>query len=94
MNGTLPFEQGDRVVAVENWDTRRNQPESHALHDLDIWRAQLTSIQDIGAYRTVARNLTVAGRPAEPVLITEISASAFRIGASAAAARPSSRGRG
>jgi putative ABC transport system permease protein len=79
VNGTLPFEQGDRVVAIENWDTRRNQPESRALHDLDTWRTQLTSIQDIGAYRFVTRNLTVAGRPAEPVLIAEISASAFRI---------------
>jgi predicted permease len=79
VHSTLPFEDGDRVVAIENWDTRWNNQEHRAVRDFVSWRDGLRSVVDVGAYRLVGRNLTVAGQPAEPVRVAEISAAAFRV---------------
>ena len=35
---TLPVEEGDRVVALENQDTKINHPERRSLHDFLLWR--------------------------------------------------------
>jgi hypothetical protein len=78
VNGSLPFEDGDRIVAIENWDASANEPQSRALHDLDSWR-QLKTVADVGAYRIVTRNLIAPGRTVEPVRVAEISAAAFQI---------------
>ncbi|MGH9159081.1 MAG: ABC transporter permease [Vicinamibacteraceae bacterium] len=74
VNGSLPFEDGDRIVAIENWDTRTNEPRPRALHDLTAWRG-LETVEEVGAYQLLKRNLAAA----EPVRIAQISASAFRI---------------
>jgi putative ABC transport system permease protein len=79
INGSLPFEDGDRIVAIENWDTKANEAQSRALHDFDAWRRGLKGVEEIGAYRLLTRNLAAADLAAEPVRIAEISASAFRI---------------
>jgi putative ABC transport system permease protein len=85
INGTLPFEQGDRIVAIENWDASQNTP---APHDLETWRRELKTVQGVGGYRLVSRNVASAASSfgaaaAEggslPVRIAEISASAFTI---------------
>ena len=76
---TLPIDRGERVVALENWNVTRNNEDRRSLHDFDHWRRDLKSIEDLSAYRTVARNLIVPGGTAEPVRIAEITASAFRI---------------
>jgi len=79
VNGMLPFEDGDRIVAIENWDTSGNEPAVISSHDFDTWRIELKTIRDVGAYRLVRRNVAAAGVPAEPVRIAEISAAAFRV---------------
>ncbi|HJU65396.1 MAG TPA: permease prefix domain 1-containing protein, partial [Gemmatimonadaceae bacterium] len=56
---SLPLPDGDRIVAIRNWDVATNRPELRALHDLAVWREELRTVQDIGAYRTLARNLFV-----------------------------------
>jgi len=83
INATLPFEEGDRVVAIENWDASQNRP---ARHDFFTWRDELRMVTDIGAYRLVSRNIggatAAAGQSTqapEPARIAEISASAFTI---------------
>ena len=77
---SLPLEDGDRIVAIQNTDTRRSGEgrETH-LHDMDTWRDELGTVELIGAYRTVDRNLiTPQGRP-EPVRVAEMGATGFRI---------------
>jgi hypothetical protein len=76
---TLPIEEGERVVALENWDVKRNNEDRRSLHDFAAWRREMTSIKDLSAYRTIGRNLIVPGGAAEPVRIAEITASAFRL---------------
>jgi putative ABC transport system permease protein len=38
VNGGLPFPDGDRIVALENWDTSASEPQPRALHDFEAWR--------------------------------------------------------
>src|SRR5688572_2158652 len=75
----LPVEEGDRVITIQNMDAARNAPERRILHDLADWREGLASVEDVGAFRQVSRNLLVPGSQAEPVTVAEISASAFRV---------------
>ncbi len=74
---TLPLPEGDRLVSFVNWDASTNTRELRLLHDLEAWRGA-RSIEDFSVSRDVQRNLIVAGRPPEVVMVAEISASAFR----------------
>ena len=75
----LPLPGGDRIVEIEMRNAAVNQDERRLLHDFLGWRRDVTSIEAIGAYRTLERNLTLGDARSEPVTIAEISASAFRL---------------
>lgn len=76
---SLPLDEGDRVVAIEYWDRVVNTQERQILHDFVTWRDQLTSVQDLGAFRDFERNLIVEGHRGEPVQVAEMTASGFRL---------------
>ena len=75
----LPLDEGERIVALENWDVEANNEQRQALHDYVQWRAGMSSMEEVGAFRNVGRNLIVPGGTTEPVRLAEITASAFRI---------------
>lgn len=75
----LPLDEGERIVAIETWDAAAKNPERRILHDFLTWRDELQSIQDVGAYRQVSRNLIAPGGQPEAVRVAEISAHAFRV---------------
>ena len=75
----LPLPQGDRIVALQNWDSAKNQLEPLAPEDVVTWRQQLSNLRDIGAFRTVTKNLIVPPATPEPVEIAEISAAGFTV---------------
>lgn len=75
----LPLDGGERVVGIESWDTEANRPELRTLHDFAAWREELRSVEDLGAFATVERNLIAAGGPAGPVKIAEMTASGFKV---------------
>ena len=76
---TLPLPGGDRIVQIHSWDMAASEEESRTLHDFVVWRDDLKSVTDLGAYRNVTRNLFAAPEDARPVAVAEITASAFRI---------------
>lgn len=76
---TLPVEDGDRIVALENWDIDANTEMRRSMHDLVTWRREMKTVGEIGAFRTIARNLTVAGGPDEAVEVAQITADGFNI---------------
>ena len=76
---TLPVEDGDRIVALENWDIEANSEVRRSMHDLVTWRRDMTTVGEIGAFRTVARTMTVAGGPVEAVEVAQITADGFNI---------------
>jgi len=48
----LPLDEGDRIVALENWDVAGNNENRHSLHDFVTWRDQMTSVVEISAFRS------------------------------------------
>src|SRR5204863_59441 len=68
-----------RLVEVEMRDSLANHEERRILHDFLAWRRDVRSIEELGAYRTVERNLILGDARPEPTTVAEISASAFRL---------------
>jgi putative ABC transport system permease protein len=76
---TLPLSEGERIVEIRMHDARANERERRVLHDLVNWRRDVRSIEDLGAYRTLDRNLIIDKAPPEPVSVAEMTASGFRL---------------
>ncbi|HSL71254.1 MAG TPA: ABC transporter permease, partial [Longimicrobiales bacterium] len=76
---SIPLPDGDRMVALRLWDRAENQQEARALHDFMIWRSELKSIDHIGAYRDLERNLIGPDGIGMPVKTAEITASGFQL---------------
>ena len=66
-------------MALENWDIDANNEMRRSMHDLVMWRREMKTVGEIGAFRTIARNVTVAGGPAEAVEVAQITADGFNI---------------
>ena len=78
MNPVVTLDEGDRVVSIVNWDAATSNREQRSLHDFANWRG-LKSVQQIGAVRTVGRNLIAPGAQPEMVNVAEMSASGFEV---------------
>jgi predicted permease len=76
---TLPLPAGDRIVQIRNWDVATNRAEDRVLHDFNVWRGALRSVTQLGAWRDVTRNLTIAGGDTRSIAGAEITASAFQV---------------
>jgi putative ABC transport system permease protein len=76
---TLPVERGERIVALENWDVDANNEMLRSMHDLLVWQREMKTVEEIGAFRTIARNLIVPGGSAEPVQVAQMTAAGFNI---------------
>ena len=75
----LPFQAGDRIVGIRTWDAAANRPENRVAQDFLTWRREVKTVEQLGAFRSIKRNLITADGRGEPVDIAEISASAFRV---------------
>src|SRR5687768_3285888 len=75
----LALHEGERVVSIINWDTRRRIDDQRVLHDFVTWRAEAKSLVDVGAFRTSRRNLIDNAGEGSPVSVAEMSAAGFRV---------------
>src|SRR5215216_706465 len=50
-NPKLPLPDGDRIVQLFNWDTKANVAEKRMVHEFLVWRGELRSVKDLGAFR-------------------------------------------
>ena len=76
---TLPVEGGERIVALVNWDIDASAEMRRSSHDLVTWRREMKTVEEIGAFRTIARNASAAGSPVEAVEVAQITADGFNI---------------
>jgi putative ABC transport system permease protein len=76
---SLPLEEGDRMVSIEIWDAAASKPERRIVYDYDVWRDELKSIQELGAFRTVTPNLIAPGARPQSVRVASMSASGFSV---------------
>lgn len=80
MDPSLPLDEGDRIVSVQNTDlARAGDADLQAAHDFVAWRSELTSIRDLAAFRNETRSLIVEGVGAEQVYVAQMTAAGFRI---------------
>ncbi len=75
---TLPLDDGDRIVGIRLWHSASGGVEEQALYDFVGWREAVKSVVDLGAFRTLRRNVIVNGSGTEET-VAAISASAFRV---------------
>lgn len=74
-----PFDEGERVVALQSWDAAAHLRRAISRRDFERWNETLESVEDFGGFQTVERRLVGGIGPAEYVRVAEISASGFRI---------------
>jgi predicted permease len=79
LGGRLPLDDGDRVVALMNWNAGTNRRQSPSLRDFDRWRDELRSVEHVGAFRTVERSLVAGNGQAELVALAEMTATGFEM---------------
>jgi len=80
LDPSLPLDEGDRVVSLHNADLRNpGNPDRQSLHDFVMWRDELTSITNLGAFTSDRRNLVIPGRDVALVGIAQITASGFEV---------------
>lgn len=75
----LPLDEGDRIVGVQNVDVEAGRAAAPSLEDFTTWRDELLTIEELGAFRTLSRNLVVDGSTAEPIAVAEMSATGFAV---------------
>jgi len=76
---SLPLEEGDRIVSMQIWDSAASKAERRILRDYQVWREELKSVQEIGAFRTMTANLIAPGAPPESVAVASMSVSGFGV---------------
>ena len=74
-----PFDDGERIVGLQNWDIAASNDDRPSVHDFELWRSELRSFEQIAAFRPVLKNLAGQEGGVEPVRGSEITASAFSI---------------
>ena len=70
---TIPLPDGDRVVLIETQNALTSQPEPRVARDFLEWRREVRTIEDLGAYRTDTRTLTVSGAAPRLIQIAELT---------------------
>lgn len=75
----LPFDEGERIVEVRNHSLRNGNVDPRALHDFEIWKEELRTVEELGAFRHFRRNILTDRAGARPVLGAEITAAAFSL---------------
>ncbi|MBR9990407.1 MAG: ABC transporter permease [Gemmatimonadetes bacterium] len=75
----MPFAGGDRLVALELWDAKKGGDYNRALFDVGVWQQELTSLEEIGAFQSVTRNVIVDEAAAHVVVGALMDAAGFRI---------------
>lgn len=75
----LPLDEGDRVVAIIDWDPRLRDNDKRVGYQFGVWRRELRSIVDLGAFRSSGRNLLSPSGESEPIVAAEMTASGFRL---------------
>ena len=75
---TIPLPDGDRLVAIDTQNVLTNQSELRVARDFLEWRRELRTIEELGAFRSAPRNLTIGRGVPQRIQTAELTASALR----------------
>ena len=76
---TIPLDEGDRIVALENWNVAKDNEDRFAIHDFVTWREQMTTVVDVGAFGQYDFRLQFGTRLPETVRVAAMTASGFAL---------------
>ena len=79
LSPTLNVPGANRIVGIRAWNFERRADVTWQLRDFAAWRARTQLLEDLGAARSMSRDLATADGRIEPVRAVEISAAAFRL---------------
>lgn len=75
----LPVPEGQRIRTLRLWSTAHGRATATTTHDYQIWRASLSTFEDIAAYRQTAYNLDAETGRWAVVRGAEVTASTFSV---------------
>ena len=78
-NPRLPIADADRVVMLRNWDVNAFREEGKLLNDFATWRAQMKTVENMGAAVEFARNVATEDGRVVTEEGAELTANAFRL---------------
>jgi putative ABC transport system permease protein len=76
---SIPLDEGERIVGIQVWSVTTNNPERRILRDFALWRDELGAVQDVGAFRTVVRNVVSPDGRSESARAAAMTPSGFRV---------------
>lgn len=79
MDPTLPLDDDERIIAIQNSVVTEPGQDRQTMQDFLLWREELTTVEDLGAFTTVYRNMAVPGKHVELVSVAQMTASGFRL---------------
>ena len=79
LDSTLPFTNGDRVVAIQSRSLRSSEVGGISLADLHHWRNDLRSIETLAAFSEHSRNLIADDGSTDLASVAAMTPSAFRL---------------
>ena len=78
-DGGLPFDNGDRIVAIQPYDPVDRTDYDSSLENFEYWRAQLSSFEQLGAFDTIQPAMVTPNGSAGTVTLARMTVSAFQI---------------
>jgi len=75
----LPLDEGDRVVAIQVWDREAGRRRDTTVQDLERWRDSLQTIDEVGAFQSLQRNIITPDGAVELAGVAEISPAGFEV---------------
>ena len=79
LDSTLPFEGGDRIVAIQSRSLRSSRAGGTPLEDVRHWRNDLRTIETLAAFSEQSRNLITADGRTDIAKVAAMTPSAFRL---------------
>jgi putative ABC transport system permease protein len=75
----IPLDEGERIVGVQVWSVTSFNAVRQIAFDYGIWKNELKSVRDLGAFRPIFRAVGANDGQAEPGRGVEMSAAGFRV---------------
>ena len=79
LDPSLPLDDGDRVVGLHPGVSRPGSDSEVSAHDYIAWRDAMSTVREIGAFRSEHRNLITDEGRIELVEVVAITASGFQV---------------
>lgn len=69
----------ERIVRIRSWNVSTNKLDAHPMADFALWRGEMKTIENLGAFTKIERNLIGMDGQSAPSQVVAMSASAFRL---------------